>query len=191
MIGYLEGKIKTKNINSVVVLTKSGVGYKIFLASRILDKLKADSEVELYVHTHVREDQISLFGFPSEKDLSVFELLITVSGVGPKTAMNIFSGGNGEQISSAISQKNKLFFKGVSGLGSKTIEKIFLELTGKVGSMQSADGRGVDLTTNLEEAASALQNLGYQSRDIFEFFRKNQGMENEKVEVVIKKFLKK
>ena len=188
MIGYLEGIIKVKGINSVVLLTLTGVGYKVYVSPKILEKVVLDSSFAVFIHTHVREDQISLFGFAAEQDLSVFELLITVSGVGPKTAMNIFGAGSGEQISQAISQKNKLFFKGVSGLGSKTIEKIFLELSAKVGVASTMNYELV--STNLEEAASALQNLGYQTREIFEFFRKNPGMENRRVEDVIKKFLK-
>jgi Holliday junction DNA helicase RuvA len=190
LIGFLEGIVKAKSVSSIIILTSTGVGYKVNISPRLLEQVKINTPFAVFIHTHVREDQISLFGFPAQGDLDMFELLITVSGVGPKTAMNIFSVGSGEQISQAISQKNKLFFKGVSGLGSKTIEKIFLELTGKVSSLQSADGRGVQMTTNLEEAASALQNLGYQARDVFEFFRKNPGMENQRVEDVIKKFLK-
>lgn len=189
MIGYLQGVVKVKNINSIVLLTSTGVGYKVYVPPKILEKAKQDSQCSLFIHTHVREDQISLFGFVTEQDLEVFEMLITVSGVGPKTAMNIFNAGSGEQISDAIFQKNKLFFKGVSGLGSKTTEKIFVELQGKVGATSTMDYEHI--TTNLEEAASALQNLGYHSREIFEFFRKNPGMEGIPVEEVIKKFLKK
>jgi holliday junction DNA helicase RuvA len=190
LIGYLEGVINAKRVNSIILLTTSGVGYRVNVSPKFLEKVSLASSIAIFVHTHVREDQISLFGFLKEEDLDVFELLITVSGVGPKTAMNIFSVGNGTQISDAINQKNKLFFKGASGLGSKTIEKIFLELSGKVGSLNLEMG-GMQITTNLEEAASALQNLGYQSRDVFEFFRKNQGLENEKVEMIVKRFLKK
>jgi holliday junction DNA helicase RuvA len=189
MIGYIEGVIKTKGVNNIVLLTSGGVGYKVFLSPKVLEKVILGSSSSFFIHTHVREDQISLFGFSAEQDLEVFELLITVSGVGPKTAMNIFSVGGGEQISQAISQKNKLFFKGVTGLGSKTIEKIFLELNGKIdfGSTMNYE----HVSTNFEEAASALQNLGYQTRDVFEFFRKNPGMESSRVEEIVKRFLKK
>ncbi len=191
MIGFLEGIVKSKSATSIIILTSSGVGYKVSIAPRQLEKIKTDTSAAVFVHTHVREDQISLFGFVAQEDLDVFELLITVSGVGPKTAMNIFSVGSGEQISGAIANKNKLFFKGVSGLGSKTIEKIFLELVNKVGVRHGESLQYEYVTTNLEEAASALQNLGYQSREIFEFFRKNPGMEGERVEGIIKSFLKK
>jgi holliday junction DNA helicase RuvA len=189
LIGYLEGLIKAIGANSIVILTSTGVGYKVFITPKQIEKIKIDSSIAVFIHTHVREDQMSLFGFLDEKDLEIFELLITVSGVGPKTAINIFSVGSGEQISQAIIAKNKLFFKGVSGLGSKTIEKIFLELNGKIdsGSIMNYE----HISTNLEEAASALQNLGYQARDVFEFFRKNPGMESLRVEDVIKNFLKK
>ncbi len=191
MIGYLTGNIKSKNNNSCVILTSTGVGYKVFLPLNAVEKMKVGESVECFIHTHVREDQLSLFGFLREQDLNVFELLITVSGVGPKTAMNIFGAGDGERIAGAIAQKNKLFFKGVSGLGTKTTEKIFLELKGKVSSWQSADGRGEGITSNMEEAYSALQNLGYQNREILDYFRRNKGIENEKVEEIVKGFLKK
>ncbi len=191
MIGFLSGIIKAKNINSVVLLTRSGVGYKVFLPLRSVEKLKADENCEFWIHTHVREDQLSLFGFPNEQDLEVFELLITVSGVGPKTALNIFSAGNGAEIAKAISQKNKFFFKGVSGLGTKTVEKIFVELASKVGSQQFTVGSEGDMTSSMEEACSALQNLGYQKNEIFDFFRRFPNMETEPVEKIVKRFLKK
>lgn len=191
MIGYLEGRIKLKGSGFVILLTSSGVGYKMYVSSRVLERVKIEEDLSFFVHTHVREDQISLFGFLALQDLDVFELLITVSGVGPKTAMNIFSVGSGEQIEDAILNKNKLFFKGVSGLGSKTIEKIFVELSGKVGDLKPIDRKDMQINTSMEEAIGALQNLGYQSREIYDFFRKNLGIENEKVEEIIKKFLKK
>jgi Holliday junction DNA helicase RuvA len=189
VVGFLSGIIKAKNINYIVVLTSSGVGYKVFVSSIIAAKLKADDAIELFIHTHVREDQLSLFGFSSEQDLEVFELLISVSGVGPKTAMNIFGVGNGAQIKRAIGSKNKVFFKGVSGLGTKTTEKIFVELKNKVEELPTTPNG--ELTGSAAEAMSALMNLGYQKYEIFDFFKRNHGVEEETVEMIVKRFLKK
>ena len=174
----------------MVLLTSSGVGYKVFVPTSVAKKIKLGASCELWIHTHVREDQISLFGFASKQDLDAFELLITVSGVGPKTAMNIFNAGNGEDIRAAIFQQNKMFFKGVSGLGTKTIEKIFIELKNKVSRTSYSMNQSL-ITNNLEEAFSALQNLGYQRNEIFDFFKREKGIEEKKVEEIVKKFLKK
>lgn len=189
MIGFISGIIKAKNANSIILLTTSGVGYKVSVSSITISKLKVDDSVELFIHTHVREDQISLFGFLTESDLNVFEMLITVSGVGPKTALNIFGAGNGEKIKHAIGSRDKLFFKGVSGLGTKTTEKIFVDLKNKVDELP--DAVNGELTGSAEEAMSALMNLGYQRHEIFDFFKRNPGVEEEKVEAIVKKFLKK
>ncbi len=189
MIGYLSGIIKVKNINYVIIVTDSGVGYKVFLASRVLEQIKINTNFNCFIHTHVREDQISLFGFPKEQDLDVFEMLITVSGVGPKTAMNIFGVGDGEKIKRAIGSRDKIFFKGVSGLGTKTTEKIFVELKNKVDELPEAVNG--ELTGSAEEAMSALVNLGYQKYEVFEFFKRNRGIEEKSVEEIVKKFLKK
>lgn len=191
MIGYLKGVIKAKGGNYVVLLTSSGVGYKVYLSSLTLAKIKIGADFTCFIHTHVREDQLSLFGFVNEDDLQVFEMLISVSGVGPKTALNIFGAGDGQQIKHAIGSKNKMFFKGVSGLGTKTTEKIFVELENKVGSLQLADGSWENMTHSVDEAVSALMNLGYQKYEIFDFFKRNRGVEEETVEKIVKRFLKK
>ena len=152
-------------------------------------KLKVDDSVELFIHTHVREDQISLFGFVAQGDLDVFEMLITVSGVGPKTALNIFGAGDGEKIKRAIGSRDKIFFKGVSGLGTKTTEKIFVELKNKVDELPEVVNG--ELTGSAEEAMSALINLGYQKYEIFDFFKRNESMKEKTVEEIVKGFLKK
>lgn len=132
MIGYLQGVVKVKNINSIVLLTSTGVGYKVYVPPKILEKAKQDSQCSLFIHTHVREDQISLFGFVTEQDLEVFEMLITVSGVGPKTAMNIFNAGSGEQISDAIFQKINYFLRGLADWEVRQRRKYLWSFRGKL-----------------------------------------------------------
>src|SRR3989344_3700753 len=97
MIGFLRGEVFLKDINSIILDVK-GVGYKVLAASDVLAKAIKGTSLDLFIYTHVREDNISLFGFLESSDLKLFENLIGVSGIGPKTAMNIFSIGDRSQI---------------------------------------------------------------------------------------------
>ncbi len=114
------------------VIENGGVGYKIFCSDDVLFELRNKNEVELYLYNYIREDQNSLFGFLSIDDLKFFQQLLTVSGVGPKTALNIFGAGDRGSLISAILSGDAGIFKKVSGIGGKTAERIVLELKNKV-----------------------------------------------------------
>ena len=150
-----------------IILDVKGVGYKVLAARDVLEKAHKGSALELFIYTHVREDNISLFGFLKSSDLKLFENLIGVSGVGPKTAMNIFSVGDRSQIVSAIISADTSFFKAVPRLGQKNAQKIIIELKNKFGGIGEIDLSGGDMAGS-EEVVSALKSFGFTSREIQE-----------------------
>src|SRR3990167_8279962 len=118
MIGYLRGKIIFLN-ELYVIVDVGGVGYNVVASRGILNKAKVNSEIELFIYTHVREDAIQLYGFLDPQELKLFENLITVSGIGPRTAIKIFSVGSREDIVRAIVTGDASFFEDVPRLGRK------------------------------------------------------------------------
>ncbi len=162
MISHIFGKIIGKGAQHIV-LENSGIGYKIFTPPRILE-LAIGAEARLHTYFCVREDGFSLYGFDSAADLELFELLITVNGVGPKVALSILSSGASDFVRKAISAQDPAVFTKISGVGKKTAEKIILELKDKVGGGFGADsGAG---SQKYGDILSALEGLGYTSREI-------------------------
>jgi len=169
MIGFLRGEVFFKEGNYIILDVK-GVGYKVLAASDVLTKAHKGFPLELFIYTHVREDQISLFGFLQALDLKLFENLIGVSGIGPKTAMNIFSIGDRNQIVSAIVAADTSFFKSVPRLGQKNAQKIIIELKNKFGGIGELDLNGEDMSGN-EEVVIALKGFGFTSKEIYNAIR--------------------
>ena len=159
MIGYLEGEVKYATIGKIILFA-GGVGFTVHLPSNLnyLEKQK----ISLYIHTHLREDSLTLFGFENPKDLDIFELVITVSGVGPKIALAMLASSSEEKIRSAIMESNLSFFSSISGVGKKTAQKIILDLKSKI-------GKGDVNMSNLEgnsELIDSLTSLGFQKSEI-------------------------
>jgi Holliday junction DNA helicase RuvA len=162
MIGLLTGKLLLKD-GQHIILDVHGVGYKVLASSQILTNAHLGDSLTLFIHTHVREDALELFGFPTQQDLKVFEYLISVNGVGPKTAMGVFSVGSKEEILGAIRKADVDFFTGVPRLGKKNAQKIIIELKNKLGS-----GEELDLseeTGEVAEVVSALVRMGFSERE--------------------------
>lgn len=170
MIGFLRGEVFFKE-GSYFILDVKGVGYKVLGSRDVLAKAIKGSPLALFIYTHVREDNISLFGFLEAQDLKLFENLIGVSGIGPKTAMSIFSTGNRNQIVSAISLADTSFFKAVPRLGQKNAQKIIIELKNKFGGLGELDLSGEDISGN-EEVETALRGFGFTNKEIHEAVRK-------------------
>ncbi|KKQ28138.1 MAG: Holliday junction ATP-dependent DNA helicase RuvA [Candidatus Levybacteria bacterium GW2011_GWA1_37_16] len=187
MIGHLRGGVIFKELNSII-LDIQGVGYKVLAASDVLAKAHKGSPLELFIYTHVREDNISFFGFLEALDLKLFENLIGVSGIGPKTAMNIFSIGNRNQIISAIAAADTSFFKSVPRLGQKNAQKIIIELKNKFGGIAELDLSGEDMSGS-EEAIAALKGFGFTSKEIYDAIRAVK-KEEQKITETIKLALK-
>jgi holliday junction DNA helicase RuvA len=166
MIGYIEGEIKAMRPSHCVVLT-GGLGYKVFTTKDALLRYSPGVRAELWIHMAVREDAQDLYGFVMEEELRFFELLLTVSGIGPKSALAVLDAVSIETLHSAISQNRAEYLTKVSGIGKKTAEKIVLELKDKVSTI----AEGIALKGD-EEALEALRALGYSSTEARDTLRK-------------------
>ncbi|HEX6802632.1 MAG TPA: Holliday junction branch migration protein RuvA [Terriglobales bacterium] len=165
MIAHLRGKLLSRRPNQVIVET-GGVGYDVTISVPTFSQLPSlGSEVALHVHTHVREDQIALYGFLRPEEKQLFEKLITVSGIGPKLAITILSGMAAEALGDAIRGNDVARLTKIPGIGRKTAERMVLELRDKlpvgIGAEQAA-AAAPSLTATQEDVLSALLNLGYQ-----------------------------
>jgi holliday junction DNA helicase RuvA len=163
MIAHLRGKLLAKHPNQAIVET-AGVGYDVTISVPTFSDLPAiGSEVALYIHTHVREDALALYGFlrPSEKLL--FEKLLTVSGIGPKLAITILSGMAADEMVGAIRGNDVARLTRIPGIGKKTAERMVLELRDKLPEVGPVAVPTIAAISDVEEdVLSALMNLGYQ-----------------------------
>ncbi len=138
MIGYLSGQVLDKH-NQEIWVEVAGVGYRVMTSVDVYSKLQLGSWVKLYVHTHVREGAIDLYGFLDRSGLVMFELLLSVSGIGPKTALGITDAGDAGAITRAVQQANIAFFQAVPGIGKKSAQRIIVDLKGKLGQVKELD----------------------------------------------------
>ncbi|KKU92042.1 MAG: Holliday junction ATP-dependent DNA helicase RuvA [Microgenomates group bacterium GW2011_GWA1_48_10] len=156
MISFLQGSVKQKNFDSVTLLV-GGVGYHVFLPSSILSRLSLGEPLDLHIHTHVREDALDLFGFPNTEGLNLFKMLLSVSGIGPRTALLVLDKGV-DPVKQAIIKADETFFTLVPRLGKKNAQKIIIELKSKLGSLSDLDLTGGSATSELLDA---LESMGY------------------------------
>jgi holliday junction DNA helicase RuvA len=158
VIAYLKGKLIEKDTSRVVV-DVNGVGYEVFVPLSTFSVLPDRGvEVSMDVHTHVREDIIALYGFSSRRERSVFEKLLTISGIGPKLAITILSGGPVEDLVTAIRRGDLARLTSIPGVGKKTAERIVVELKDKLQDFAVAIPEKSAVETDV---LSALENLGY------------------------------
>jgi Holliday junction DNA helicase RuvA len=157
MIAHLRGKLAQKDPARVVV-DVNGVGYEVFVPLTTFTVLPdPGSEVSIDVHTHVREDMIALYGFSTRRERMIFEKLMTISGIGPKLAVTILSGGSVEDLVAAIKRSDLARLIAIPGVGKKTAERIILELKDKL--QDFAEGPAKSAVES--DVLSALENLGY------------------------------
>jgi holliday junction DNA helicase RuvA len=163
MIAHLRGRLLAKRPNQAIIET-CGVGYDVTVSvPTFLDLPGVGGEVELHVHTHVREDQIALYGFLGLAEKHLFEKLITVSGIGPKLAITILSGMAADEMVGAIRSNDVARLTRIPGIGKKTAERMVLELRDKLPVQGAEDMRVPPAMGEVEEdVLSALMNLGYQ-----------------------------
>lgn len=164
MIAFVRGVIAEKFMNSVVV-DVAGVGYEIQVSITDYARANLDDEIKFYTHHHIREQAEELYGFSTLAAKRLFELLITVQGVGPRAALAILSLGEAESVRAAIASADAVFIARAAGVGKKTAERVTVDLSDKVGAATYVPSR--DLATggfvNLagDEALDALMALGY------------------------------
>lgn len=163
MIALLTGTLARKTASGVI-LDVAGVGYEVWCPLTVLDALPATHEkTTLCIYTHVREDQISLFGFSDESEKTLFRLLIGVSGIGPKLGLACLSGMSEADLSDAIRSEDVKRLSTIPGIGKRTAERLILELKTKVGLGSQVAPKTA--SSMMEDLSSALKNLGYKEKE--------------------------
>lgn len=165
MISYLVGQIKDLDSKSFTLLTASGVGYKVYVPLNLLFTKKVGDELELLIHTTVKDDAIDLYGFENKDELFLFESLITVSKVGPRSALSILSTSSLESVVKSIETEDAETLSKVPGIGKRTAEKIIIELKGKLGNIKITES-ATPQANNETDARLALESFGYSEKDI-------------------------
>jgi holliday junction DNA helicase RuvA len=160
MIAGLSGKLESVGINWAIV-NVGGISFQVFLPTSTLTTLgNVGKDVRLHTHLHVREDNLTLYGFSSTRELALFQTLITVSGIGPKIALATLSAMDAEQLTLAIASGNADLLTSIPGIGKKTANRIILELKDKIGASVSAIQELEAIQEN-SEVLAALTSLGY------------------------------
>ncbi|MBI5037591.1 MAG: Holliday junction branch migration protein RuvA [Candidatus Kerfeldbacteria bacterium] len=166
MIALLTGTVREKTAKTLT-LVAGAVGYEIYCLAVLLEKTRIGDEMTLYTHQYVREDALELYGFATSAERSFFRLLISVTGVGPKSALTVMSLTTLDELEAAIIQGDAALLTKVSGIGTKTASRIIVDLKGKIasgsdaGSRSSVDGDAID----------ALVGLGYSVREAREVLK--------------------
>ncbi|MCD6109563.1 Holliday junction branch migration protein RuvA [bacterium] len=163
MIAFLEGTIQ-KKLNGNIILNTGDIGYLVNISSNNLAELEENDHLSLFIHTSVREDDISLFGFRELEDLELFKKLISVSGVGPKTGLEILNN-SAKGIKYAISQGDTDLLEKTPGIGKKTAQRIIIDLKNKVSQTQKPDDY-IDTKNINRDAIKALEKLGFRKHQI-------------------------
>lgn len=160
MIGYIEGKIISMEEDTVTLVTKTGVGYDVFLGKHRVNMLEKDSRASFFTKLKPTENSFNLYGFETKEEKVFFSMLNSVSGVGPKSAINILTLGSMKEIKSAIDTEDKEYLKNVKGIGPKTADRIIVEL------QEEVEAQEVNITDGdkTREVIEALTSMGY-SRD--------------------------
>ena len=192
MFAYIKGKLEYKMIGYVIV-DVNGIGYKVFMSESAIDKLGNVGEIiKIHTYVKVREDDV---GFNSAEELSMFELLISVSGIGAKTALGMLATLEPSKFALAVITNDLKTLTKIPGVGAKSAQRIVLELKDKLKTTQAVDSKANEVINNdieennkLEDAISALQVLGYNRKEIEKVFEKIE-INNLSVEELIKKGL--
>jgi len=185
MIGALIGTVHTITKNPIIFFA-GDVGYAVSITDNLAKTLTPNKKTLLFIHTHVREDAFDLFGFISQEELTLFELLLTVSGVGPKTALLVMNAGV-DAIKHAVQTSDVDFFTHIPRLGRKNAQKIIIELKNKLGSVGDLDLR--DESQETDEMIDALVSMGFAKKEVLAIVKKIPS-EDTTVEQKIKSALK-
>ena len=194
MIGYLNGKVKFLTEDECI-LDANGVGYRVSVDKMTRQELKIDAAAEFFIHTSVREDAINLFGFKNRETFELFEMLLSVNGVGAKSALAIVSKISAADFAVAVANQDLSTLTKLPGVGKKSAQRLLLELKDKVGDFaesstsDSENFQSVQISSNAaDEAADALSALGYTSAEISAAFKR--APKNSTTEQLIKFALK-
>jgi Holliday junction DNA helicase RuvA len=204
VIGYLKGKILDKQIESnhaLLLVEVNGVGYEVLVSLSFAQKKLVQDPVELFIHTHFREDALELFGFSSSWEKTVFRSLMTVSGIGAKTALNILSNVSPNDLLVAIIKQDTKFLTSLNGIGKKTAERIVLELKDKAHKLmqensfeiKTIEEKAVASTYDLQilnEALLALVSLGFKESEVKNVLKELTQNKDEAVSLSVEELIK-
>jgi len=170
VIGRITGTIAHRETDGSVIVDVQGVGYEVFLPAGAAGRVESEpgQSVSFHIHTHVREDALTLFGFATADDRAAFRALLKVSSIGPKLALAIIGVMNASELQDAVARQDKAAFKGISGVGKRTVERILLDLQDKL-DFASSGKTGVRLravpgiaSSTSDKVVGALVNMGYK-----------------------------
>lgn len=197
MLAYIKGNLEIKN-NDYIVIDVGGLGYKVNMSKRALENVgNIGDKIKVYTYYRVREDDISIFGFNTNEELRMFELLLSVSGIGAKVALTILSNIEITEFALAVITDDVNKIVKIPGIGKKSAQRIILELKDKLKAQELAEAEEQGETKQIkqeknneaeEEAIAALQILGYSKKDIEKAFGKLAN-KDVSVEELIKKGL--
>lgn len=193
MISFLKGLVAIK-ANNYIVLEVNNIGYKVFITESSLNNLELKQEIKIYTYMRVIQDDISLYGFITNEELAMFELLISVGGIGAKSALTILSNIEPSSFALAVITDDVATLKKLPGIGAKTAQRIILELKDKINTDEKINKDKAEDNHNIinekaQDAIDALQVLGYNLKSI-EKVLGEINLENLEVEDIIKQGLK-
>lgn len=170
MIAFLKGKVDFKT-NSFIVIDVNGIGFKVFMTESSIQSIEKEQEIKVYTYMRVMEDDMSLYGFLNNEELAMFELLISVGGIGAKSAIAILSNIEPSAFALAVITDDVSKLKKLPGIGPKTAQRIILELKDKIKSEQALEDSSdikekIVIDNNTQDAIDALQVLGYNRKSI-------------------------
>lgn len=200
MIDFVRGQVAHLE-NDYVVLDVQGIGYRVYCPNPYVFAAKNEQTVTVYTHHHVRDDAILLYGFPTREEQKLFRKLIEVSGIGPRVALGILSGGHPDHVIAAVQQENITFLTKLPGIGKKTAQRMILDLKDKLDGLGGpslfdelpADLEELDgLNPGWPEAREGLKALGYTDAELDRVWQqlKDSVKPTEEVDSVMKKALK-
>ena len=170
MISYLEGKVKYINQKNICVLTVSGVGYEVQIDKNQIDSLTLNQDIQLHIYTHVKEDALDLYGFLERSEKIMFEQLTSISGIGPKSALQILALSGSQILYENVIKNNVAYLTQISGIGKKIAEKIVLELKDKLPKIAfefgdiSSENNNMNISENMD-VFEALKSMGYTPKE--------------------------
>ncbi|MBE5945019.1 MAG: Holliday junction branch migration protein RuvA [Lachnospiraceae bacterium] len=195
MFAYIKGKVEHIGIDYIVI-ENNGIGFRINTSTIVASKLSLHQQVTIYTHLNVREDDMSIFGFMTEDELSVFRLLISISGIGPKGALAILSTLSIDELRIAVLSDDHKAIAKANGVGAKTAQRVVIELKDKfklndvLGGVSKDDLPDYNTNDIITETAMALTSLGYSNVEALRAIKKVQGADKMSVEELLKAALK-
>ncbi len=192
MISYISGKVLKNNIgknNYVDVLLSSGIGYRVFVTA-MFEFLQPGSQISMYTSFQVREDSQTLYGFITQEERDFFEELLTVSGIGPKSALSILSTYSMNKVKKIILDGDSVLLSKTPGLGLKGAQKVILELRGKIDF--GKDDENIKENVKLTELKEALKSLGFIGKELKDCIKRGEEIlkkEDVDIEILLKKVL--